>query len=718
MGELSICRYAMEQCPWNVSDNLHLDEWILYYLKPMAELSSKSAIKSNEALLEAIGSLERSIKGDFIGGPHPASADILGFAYLFQYFTGNPWMMKKFPVLGECYKKLSEIYSGVQEDLGETTAAAKPKKTVEYFEGSLKIHRNRTKVLPEEGKRNILITSALPYVNNVPHLGNIIGCVLSADVYARYCRLRGYNTVFICGTDEYGTATETKAIKEGLTPQEICDKYHAIHKTIYDWFDIDFDNFGRTSHPKQTEIAQDIFLKLHNLEELIEDDVEQSFCEHCNRFLADRFVNGTCPSCAFTGARGDQCDACGKLCSPEELIDPKCMLCNNTPVRKTSRHVFINLPKIKDRLEQWIGESSAKGKWSQNCVQTTQSWIRDGLKPRCITRDLKWGIPVPLPNFSDKVLYVWFDAPIGYISMTATHTDDWEKWWKNPDQVELAQFMGKDNIPFHTVIFPCSLIGSGDNWTKLHTISTTEYLNYEDGKFSKSNGVGVFGDNAMDTGIPNEVYRYYLLANRPEQSDTVFKWTDLAAKNNNELLPNVGNLCNRLFKFWMKLDQELGVAGELNSLDLESLNEAYQLLQKYAQEMEELKIRQALKTAMDISGAGNKYIQNSKLWELKKIDLQRLQTGLVVSSNIIRAAILALEPFIPGFCAKVYSQLSIERTPREDTLLKEVLEANDPLSILTLLSPHTRITQAVPIIKAISDEKVNQLKEKFSGRQN
>ena len=415
---------------------------------------------------------------------------------------------------------------------------------------SAKIHRfNREKeVLPEANKRNILITSALPYVNNVPHLGNVIGCVLSADVYARYCRLRGYNTLYVAGTDEYGAATEMKAIQEKCTPQQICDKYYKLHKMIYDWFDIDCDNFGRTTTPEQTKIAQDIFMKLHENKYLLTDTLEQSYCESCKTFLADRFIRGKCPLCHFEDAKGDQCDGCGKLLNPTELVDPKCQICNNQPVVKQAKHVFIDLPQLQENLEKWIEKASEAGFWNSNSKTTTQAWIKTGLKPRCITRDLKWGTPVPLEEFKNKVFYVWFDAPIGYLSITATLTKNWEKWWKNPEQVKLYQFMGKDNIPFHTVIFPCTLIGTKENWTMLHHISTTEYLNYEDGKFSKSRGVGVFGDNAIETQIPPEIWRYYLLINRPERSDTLFTWKDFGVKINNELLTNIGNLTQRSFK--------------------------------------------------------------------------------------------------------------------------------------------------------------------------
>jgi methionyl-tRNA synthetase len=363
-----------------------------------------------------------------------------------------------------------------------------------------------------------LITSALPYVNNVPHLGNLIQ-VLSADVFARFCRLKGYDTLYICGTDEYGTATETKALEEGLSPRELCDRFFAVHRDIYAWFGIAFDKFGRTSAPEHTEITQSIFLDLDRNGYIQQQTIEQLHCDSCGRFLADRYVRGVCPSCGYEGARGDQCENCGKLLEPTELKHPQCSTCGSTPHLKQTTHLYIDLPKLKPKLEPWLEKASAQGFWAKNAIQMTQAWLRDGLKPRAITRDLKWGIPVPKKGFENKVFYVWFDACIGYVSMTAglgaERGFDWKSWWQNPEEVELFQFIGKDNIPFHTVIFPSSQLGTGRNWTMLHHMSSSEYLNYEAGKFSKSKGIGVFGTDVMETGIPADICRFYIFWNRP-----------------------------------------------------------------------------------------------------------------------------------------------------------------------------------------------------------
>lgn len=312
----------------------------------------------------------------------------------------------------------------------------------------------------------------------------------SADVYARYCRARGYNTIFMCGTDEYGTATETKALEEGLTCQEVCDKYFAIHAGIYDWFGISFDKFGRTSTPAQTSITQRIFLGLNRRGWLHERRLEQLYSVALGKFLADRYVCGTCPKCGYEAAGGDQCDGCGTLLNPTELLEPRCKITGTVPELRETDHLFIDLPALSPAVQKYIDTTSRAGGWSTNCVQVTGAWMEQGLKERCITRDLKWGTPVPYPGYEEKVFYVWFDATIGYVSITANYTPHWERWWKNPEEVELVQFMGKDNIPFHTVIFPATQLGTGDNWTMMRKISVTEYLNYEDGKFSKSRGIG------------------------------------------------------------------------------------------------------------------------------------------------------------------------------------------------------------------------------------
>eukprot|EP01025_Chloroclados_australasicus_P054321 TRINITY_DN6435_c0_g1_i5.p1 TRINITY_DN6435_c0_g1~~TRINITY_DN6435_c0_g1_i5.p1 ORF type:complete len:1024 (-),score=164.90 TRINITY_DN6435_c0_g1_i5:327-3305(-) len=580
--------------------------------------------------------------------------------------------------------------------------------------------------LPIKGQRNILVTSALPYVNNVPHLGNIIGCVLSADAYARYCRQRGYNTIFVCGTDEYGTATETKAYEEGLTCQQICDKYHAIHKEIYEWFQIGFDRFGRTPTRFQTQIAQTMFNQLDERGYLVEQEQEQLFSEALGKFLSDRLVIGTCPKCTYEDARGDQCDNCQTLLNPQELINPKCKLTGTTPVSKITKHMFIDLPKLTEELQDYITKTSELGGWSANCVQVTNSWMKQGLKIRSITRDLVWGTPVPKPGYEKKVMYVWFDAPIGYLSITAgLMPNNWQDWWKNPDEVELVQFMGKDNVPFHTVIFPATLLGTGDKWTMMKNISVTEYLNYEGGKFSKSRGVGVFGTDARDTGIPVEVWRYYLLSNRPEQSDTDFKWSDLQAKNNSELLNNFGNFVFRALSFLYREDFFGGVAPVAHeSKGIEQVEELGKavgpMVQDYIDTLDRIKIREGIFTALRISAEGNKFFQDHQPWVLIKKDKEHCGTLILAAVGLVRVLAALVFPYMPSISNKLVSQLNLK--PEQIQLTNELIEgAFKPHTLVPSghkMSPEFKADKVKDTLFAtIPDARIAELRARYSGQQ-
>ncbi|XP_068646527.1 probable methionine--tRNA ligase [Aristolochia californica] len=578
--------------------------------------------------------------------------------------------------------------------------------------------------VPIPGRRNILITSALPYVNNVPHLGNIIGCVLSADVFARYCRNRGYNAIYICGTDEYGTATETKAMEENCTPKQICDKYHAIHKEVYEWFGISFDEFGRTSSPQQTVICQTIFQKLIENNWLSENIMQQLYCETCKRFLADRLVEGTCPTenCNYESARGDQCEKCSKLLNPTELKDPRCKVCQATPQIRDTIHLFLELPLLKDKLEEYINNMSVVGLWSQNAIQATHAWLKEGLKPRCITRDLKWGVPVPLEKFKDKVFYVWFDAPIGYVSITSCYTSDWEKWWKDPENVELYQFMGKDNVPFHTVMFPSTLLGTGENWTLMKTISVTEYLNYEAGKFSKSKGVGVFGNDVKDTNIPPEVWRYYLLTNRPEVSDTLFTWADLQAKLNSELLNNLGNFINRVLSFIVKSPGS-GYGSiipdapnaESHPLTMKLADKVCKYVDQYLEAMEKVKLKQGLKIAMSISSEGNAYLQESQFWKLYKEDKDSCSVVMRTSAGLVWLLASLLEPFMPSFSIEVLKQLNVP--PTQISISDEKGDIDRVKAPWKILPSGHKIGTPEPLFKEMKDDAVKYFREKFAGSQ-
>ncbi|KAM4882295.1 methionine--tRNA ligase, cytoplasmic isoform 2-T2 [Thomomys bottae] len=577
--------------------------------------------------------------------------------------------------------------------------------------GSLPLLRPQQKpVLPVSGERNVLITSALPYVNNVPHLGNIIGCVLSADVFARYSRLRQWNTLYLCGTDEYGTATETKAMEEGLTPQEICDKYHSIHADIYRWFNISFDIFGRTTTPQQTKITQDIFQRLQARGFVLQDTVEQLRCEHCARFLADRFVEGVCPFCGYEEARGDQCDKCGKLINAVELKKPQCKVCRSCPVVRASKHLFLDLPKLEKRLEDWLEKTLPGSDWTPNARFIIRSWLRDGLKPRCITRDLKWGTPVPLKGFEDKVFYVWFDATIGYLSITANYTEQWEKWWKNPEQVDLYQFMAKDNVPFHGLVFPCSALGAEDNYTLVKHLIATEYLNYEDGKFSKSRGVGVFGDMAQSTGIPADIWRFYLLYIRPEGQDSAFSWTDMLLKNNSELLNNLGNFINRAGMFVSKFFGGCVPEMVLTPDDQRLLAHITLELQHYHQLLEKVRIRDALRSILTMSRHGNQYIQVNEPWKrIKGNEADRQRAGTVTGLAVNLAALLSvmIQPYMPTVSATIQAQLQL---PLQ---VCSVL----PTKFLCTLPAGHQIGTVSPLFQKLENDQIESLRQRFGGGQ-
>ena len=514
-----------------------------------------------------------------------------------------------------------------------------------------------------------LITSALPYVNNIPHLGNLIQ-MLSGDVFARFCRLRGYDTLYICGTDEYGTATETRALEEKKTPRELCDYYYAEHTKIYDWFHIDFDKFGRTSNEECTEVTQGLFNDLDKAGLITEHTNQQLFCPHCNMFLSDRYVRGICPKCGATDARGDQCDACGSLLDPIDLKEPKCVTCGSTPEVRETKHLYINLPAISGKLEAWMDKVSKDGKWSDNAINTTKSWLKAGLNERAITRDLKWGIPVPKAGYENKVFYVWFNAPIGYISITAQLANelkkagktsfDWKSWWipeeseeaKGKEDVELFQFIGKDNIPFHTVIFPCTLLGSGHNWTKLFHMSSSEYLNYEDGKFSKSRGVGVFGSDTIATGIPADAWRFYIFYNRPEKSDFQFTWKDFQEKMNSELIGNLGNLVNRTLLFVNKYyDGKIPEA----PVDEALWADIHQRENKIRELLEWAELKEAFHEMFAISDIANKAFQAAEPWKTRNTDPELAAKLIHNLCYVIKDLMIMMHPYMPQYTQKVMS---------------------------------------------------------------
>lgn len=422
---------------------------------------------------------------------------------------------------------------------------------------------------------------------------------------------------------------------------------------MYKWFNISFDVFGRTTTRQQTEITQDIFLKLNSRGLLREETTMQLFCNEHHSFLADRLVEGKCPLCNYPDARGDQCDRCGKLLDPLELIQPRCKVDGSTPTTKDTKHVFLALDKLQPEVETLFHNVSAG--WPSTAKSITAAWLREGLKKRSITRDIRWGTQVPLTGYENKAIYPWFDACIGYASITAGYTERWEEWWRDPD-VQLYQFVGKDNVVFHSVIFPATQIGTGDVWTRLHHLSATDYLMYEGGKFSKGRGVGVFGDSVQQTGVPADVWRFYLLSCRPETGDSEFTWDGLIQANNNILLKNIGNFVSRVLRFLAKHYHSVpewtggsGLKSEVNGL-----------LMQYISELDAVKLRAGLLTALRVSQCGNAFLQSNKLdSKLFAGDPARCAAVVGLAVNLVHLLAALLAPYLPDTAAAINSQLHI-----------------------------------------------------------
>lgn len=497
-----------------------------------------------------------------------------------------------------------------------------------------------------------------------------------------------------------------------MTPQELCAKYNKIHKEVYDWFEIGFDHFGRTPTDQHTEISQAIFRRLHENGYLAEKTAEQPFCEKHGSFLADRYVEGQCPRCQYDDARGDQCDKCGHLLDPFELGNPRCKLDGSTPIRRETKHIHLLLDKMQPEIEKWIHPVIDKGDWPKNSRIITESWLKEGLKDRGITRDLKWGVPVPLEGFESKVLYVWFEACIGYPSITANYTSEWEAWWRNPEEVQLYQFLGKDNVPFHSVIFPGCQMGTKEKWTMLHHLSTTEYLNYEGGKFSKSRGIGVFGNNAQQIGVSPDVWRYFLLKNRPETGDTQFEWRPFVESNNSELLAKLGNLVNRVVKLitasYNSTIPEFTVPESFNP----HLEEITTALRQYIDDMESVHLRAGVASAMKLAEAGNLLIQANRL-DNSLIANEPERAAAVVGTviNLIYLLASVFEPYLPSTSKSINEQLDAPFAYIPS--LEDIKDGWKPVA----LKPGHKIGKAKYLFSRIDPKKADEWRELFGGTQ-
>ncbi len=506
------------------------------------------------------------------------------------------------------------------------------------------------------------ITAALPYTNGAIHIGHLAGVYVPADIYARYLRLTGKDVAFICGSDEHGVPITIKAKKEGVSPQDIVDKYHAIIKTSFEDFGISFDNYSRTSAKIHHETAQEFFKTLYDKGEFIEEITEQLYDEKAEQFLADRFVTGTCPKCGYEEAYGDQCEKCGSSLNATDLINPKSAITGNAPTLKETKHWFLPLDKHEAFLKEWILVSHKKD-WKSNVYGQVKSWIDDGLRPRAVTRDLDWGIPVPVEGAEGKVLYVWFDAPIGYISSTkewaASVGKDWELYWKDKD-TKLVHFIGKDNIVFHCIIFPAMLKAEG-SYILPDNVPANEFLNLEGNKLSTSKNWAVWLPEYLED-FPNQqdVLRYALTANAPETKDNDFTWKDFQARNNNELVAIFGNFINRVVvltdKYYTGVVPE---PSEFSAVDLETLAAVKAYPEVISSSIERYRFREASQELLNLARLGNKYLADEEPWKLVKTDEVRTKTIMFVSLQIASALATLSEPFLPFTSDKLKGILNI-----------------------------------------------------------
>lgn len=502
------------------------------------------------------------------------------------------------------------------------------------------------------------VTSALPYANGPVHIGHLAGVYIPADIYVRYLRLKGEEVLFIGGSDEHGVPITIKAKKEGVTPQDIVDRYHGIIKKSFEDFGISFDVYSRTSSKTHHEVAADFFRKLYNKGEFIEQTSEQYYDEEAKQFLADRYITGTCPHCKNERAYGDQCEACGTSLSPLDLIDPKSAISGSTPVLRETKHWYLPLDKHEAWLRQWILEEHKE--WKPNVYGQCKSWLDMGLQPRAVSRDLDWGIPVPVEGAEGKVLYVWFDAPIGYISNTKELCDaqpekygKWEKWWKDED-TRLLHFIGKDNIVFHCIVFPAMLKAEG-SYILPENVPANEFLNLEGDKISTSRNWAVWLHEYLeDFPGKQDILRYVLTANAPETKDNDFTWKDFQARNNNELVAVYGNFVNRSLVLTHKyFEGKVPARGELTDYDKETLKEFANVKQEVEKLLNVFRFRDAQKEAMNLARIGNKYLADTEPWKLAKTDMERVGTIMNISLQITANLAIAFEPFLPFSSAKL-----------------------------------------------------------------
>ena len=549
--------------------------------------------------------------------------------------------------------------------------------------------------------KRTLITTALPYANGPVHIGHLAGVYIPADIYARYLRLKGEEVLMIGGSDEHGVPITIRAQKEGITPQDVVDRYHAIIKDSFERLGITHDIYSRTSSATHHEHASEFFRKLYDKGEFIEKTSQQYYDEQANQFLADRYITGTCPHCNNERAYGDQCESCGTSLAPTDLINPKSAITGNTPVLRETKHWYLPLDKYESFLGEWILEGHKE--WKSNVYGQCKSWLDMGLQPRAVSRDLDWGIPVPVEDAEGKVLYVWFDAPIGYISNTKELLPDtWETWWKSED-TKLVHFIGKDNIVFHCIVFPAMLKAEG-SYILPENVPANEFLNLEGDKISTSRNWAVWLHEYLDE-FPGkqDVLRYVLTANAPETKDNDFTWKDFQARNNNELVAIYGNFVNRALVLTNKyFEGKVPALGELTDYDKETIAEVQAIKATIEKELDTYHFREALKTAMNLARIGNKYLADTEPWKLAKTDMSRVATILNIALQITANLTIVFSPFLPFSSEKLLRMLDVNEAFSWDSL-----------GSMDLLSVGHQIATAELLFEKIEDSTIEAQIEKL-----
>lgn len=536
----------------------------------------------------------------------------------------------------------------------------------------------------KEFKRH-LITAALPYANGAVHIGHLAGVYVPADIYARFLRLKGEDVKFICGSDEHGVPITIKAKQMNCTPQDVVDQYHSIIKKSFAEFGISFDIYSRTTSPTHHKTASAFFKKLYEEGKFIEKESEQYFDTEANTFLADRYIVGTCPKCGAEGAYGDQCEKCGSTLSPDELINPRSAISGSQPVKKATKHWYLPLDQYEGWLKEWI--LNGHKEWKTNVYGQCKSWLDGGLQPRAVSRDLDWGVPVPVEGAEGKVLYVWFDAPIGYISNTIELLgEEWEKWWKSQD-TKMVHFIGKDNIVFHCIVFPSMLKAYGDGFILPENVPANEFLNLEGNKISTSRNWAVWLHQYLEE-FPEQqdVLRYVLCANAPETKDNDFTWKDFQQRNNSELVAIYGNFLNRAIVLTHKyFNGKVPAAGNLLEIDKETLAQIPEIKASLEHNLSTFKFREALKDAMNLARLGNKYLTETEPWALAKTDMGRVATILNVSLQLCANLAIAFEPFLPFSSRKLQQMLNLPEITWADFGSDAILKEGHQINPATLL---------------------------------